>query len=76
MTDTEKLTLLLKVLKEYAETPHCYNRKGDDYTPSRDSYDTAFEDGCEFGEILLARTMLECIGVEFKYPCMSENDGN
>ena len=74
MTDEQKLTLLLKVLKEYAETPHCYNRKGDDYTPSRDSYDTAFEDGCEFGEILFARTLLEQIGVEFEHPVMKKND--
>jgi hypothetical protein len=73
MTDTEKLTLLLKVLKEYAELKHCYNVYGDDYTPSSGSYDDAFEDGCAYGEILFARTMLECIGVEFKYPCMSED---
>ena len=74
MTDEQKLTLLLKVLKQYAETPHCYNRQGDNYTPSRDSYDTAFEDGCEFGEILLARTLLEQIGVEYEHPVMKEND--
>lgn len=73
MTDTEKLTLLLKVLKEYAEMKHCYNVYGDDYTPSAGSYDDAFEDGCAYGEILFARTMLECIGVEFQYPCMSED---
>jgi hypothetical protein len=73
MTDTEKLTLLLKVLKEYAELKHCYNVYGDDYTPSSGSYDDAFEDGCAYGEILFARTMLECIGVEFQYPCMSED---
>jgi hypothetical protein len=73
MTDTEKLTLLLKVLKEYAEMKHCYNVYGDDYTPSAGSYDDAFEDGCAYGEILFARTMLECIGVEFEYPCMSED---
>ena len=73
MTDTEKLTLLLKVLKQYAEEKHCYDLKGDDYTPSAGSYDDAFEDGCAYGEILFARTMLECIGVEFQYPCMSED---
>ena len=74
MTDTEKLTLLLKVLKTYAEAKNCYDSEGDDYTPSRDSYDTAFEDGCEFGEILLARTLLEQIGVEFEHPVMKKND--
>jgi hypothetical protein len=74
MTDTEKLTLLLKVLKQYAEAKHCYDREGDDYTPSADSYDTAFDDGADYGEILFARTLLEQIGVDFQYPCMKEND--
>jgi hypothetical protein len=74
MTDTEKLTLLLKVLKEYAEAKTCYDVYGDDYTPSADSYDTAFEDGADYGEIHLARTLLEQIGVEFQYPMMKEND--
>ena len=74
MTDTEKLEFLLKVLKQYAESKHCYDRKGDDYTPSAGSYDDAFEDGAEFGEILICRTLLEQIGVEFEYPVMKEND--
>ena len=74
MTDEQKLTLLLKVLKQYAEEKHCYDEKGDDYTPSAGSYDTAFDDGSEFGEILFARTLLEQIGVEFEYPVMKENE--
>ena len=37
-------------------------------------YDDAFEDGCAYGEITFARTMLECIGEKFEYPCMKEND--
>jgi hypothetical protein len=75
MTDTEKLTLLLGVLKTYAEAKHCYDVYGDDYTPSRDdSYDTAFDDGADYGEILFARTLLEQIGESFEYPCMKEND--
>jgi hypothetical protein len=74
MTDEQKLKLLLKVLKLYAERKHCYNVYGDDYSPSYDgSYDTAFDDGAEFGEILFARTLLEQIGVEFEYPVMKEN---
>jgi hypothetical protein len=73
MTETEQLTFLLEVLKSYAETEHCYDREGDDYTPSRDSYDTAFDDGADYGEILFARTLLEQIGVEFQYPTMSED---
>ena len=75
MTNEEKLTLLLKVLKEYAETKHCYEGLfGDDYTPSADSYDIAFEDGSDYGEITFARTLLEQIGEKFEYPCMKEND--
>jgi hypothetical protein len=75
MTNEEKLTLLLKVLKEYAEVKHCYEGIfGDDYTPSAGSYDDAFEDGCAYGEITFARTLLEQIGVEFEHPVMKEND--
>lgn len=72
MTDEQKFAHLLKVLKQYAEAKHCYDREGDEYSPSRDSYDVAFDDGCEFGEILFARTLLEQIGVEFQYPVMKE----
>jgi hypothetical protein len=74
MSNEEKLTLLLGVLKTYAEQKHCYNEKGDDYTPSAGSYDDAFEDGADYGEILFARTLLEQIGEKFEYPCMKEND--
>ena len=73
MTDEQKLTHLLKVLKEYAEMKHCYNY-GEDYTPSAGSYDNAFEDGADYGEITFARTLLEQIGVEYEHPCMKEND--
>ncbi len=74
MTTEEKLTLLLKVLKEYAEVKHCYDVDGDDYTPSAGSYDDAFAEGIDYGEIHLARTLLEQIGETFEYPCMKEND--
>ena len=74
MTNEEKLNLLLKVLKEVAEVKHCYDVDGDDYTPSAGSYDDAFEDGCAYGEITFARTLLEQIGVEFEHPVMKEND--
>ena len=73
MTDTEKLTLLLKVLKTFAEAKTCYDVYGDDYTPSADSYDTAFDDGADYGEILFARTLLEQIGEKFEYPSMKED---
>ena len=72
--DEQKLTLLLGVLKTYAEQKHCYNEKGDDYTPSAGSYDDAFEDGADYGEISFARTLLEQIGVEYEHPVMKEND--
>jgi hypothetical protein len=75
MTDTEKLTLLLGVLKEYAEMKHCYNKYGDDFNPNDyTSGDVAFKVGAEFGEILFARTLLEQIGVEYEHPVMKEND--
>ena len=74
MTNEQKLTLLLKVLKEYAEVKHCYDVYGDDYTPSSGSYDDAFAEGIDYGEIHLARTLLEQIGETFEYPCMKEND--
>jgi hypothetical protein len=73
MTDTEKLTHLLKVLKNYAEQKHCYNKYGDDFNPNDyTDGDTAFEVGSEYGEITFARTLLEQIGVEYEYPW---NDG-
>jgi hypothetical protein len=75
MTETEKFAHLIKVLKTYAEAKHCYDKYGDEYSPSGNgSYDDAFEDGSDFGEILFARTLLEQIGVEFNYPVMKEND--
>ena len=72
MTNEEKLTHLLKILKEYAEKPTCYNLNPD-YEYPHHSWDT-FEDGSDYGEILFARTLLEQIGVEFEYPCVNEND--
>ena len=75
MTNEQKLTLLLGVLKKYAEQKHCYDVYGDDYTPSRDdSYDTAFDEGADYGEILFARTLLEQIGENFEYPCMRNSN--
>lgn len=69
MTDTEKFQHLLKVLKQYAETPHCYDKYGDDFNPNDyTSGDVAFEVGADYGEITFARTLLEQIGVEFGYP--------
>ena len=73
MTDEQKLTLLLKVLKDYAEQPTCYNLDPH-YSPVfNGSYDDAFDDGAEWGEITFARTLLEQIGVEYEHPVM-KND--
>ena len=69
MTDTEKLTHLLKVLKNYAEQPTCYNKYGDDFNPNDyTNGDVAFEVGADYGEITFARTLLECIEVDYDYP--------
>lgn len=74
MTETEQLTLLLKVLKQYAEAKHCYNKYGDNYDPNDYTYgDAAFDDGSEYGEITFARTLLEQIGVEYENPVMKED---
>lgn len=73
MTNEEKLTFLLKVLKAYAETKTCYEY-GEYYTPSAGNYDDAFDDGGDYAEIHLARTLLEQIDEEFEYPFMKEND--
>ena len=72
MTDTEKLTLLIGVLKTYAEQKHCYDREEDSYEYPPHSWDV-FDDGADYGEILFARILLERIGVEFEYPCMKED---
>ena len=67
MTDEQKLTHLLKVLKNYAEAKHSYDKYGNEYSPSENSsYDAAFDDGYDYGEITLARTLLEQIGVEYE----------
>ena len=74
MTDEQKLTYLITILKEFAEMKHCYEYEKD-YTPSKYTHcDDAFDDGSEFGEILFARTLLEQIGVEFEYPVMKKDD--
>ena len=73
MINEEKLNLLINKLKEYAESKHCYEVEGDDYTPSAISYDVAFDDGIDYGETLFARTLLESLGVDFEYPGEKEN---
>jgi len=68
MTDTEKLTLLLKVLKNYAEHKHCYERyKCYDVYDERDLGETV-EQAEEYATIHFSRTLLEQIGVEYILP--------
>ena len=74
MTNEEKLTLLIKVLKQYAEEKHCYERD-----PFYDVYDErelgeTIEPAEEYATIHFARTLLEQIGEKFEYPCEKEND--
>jgi len=68
MTDEQKLTHLIKVLKQYAEQPTCYNLNPEFSPVFNGNYDDAFEDGCEYGEITFARTLLESIEVDYDYP--------
>lgn len=74
MTDEQKLTYLITILKEFAEMKHCYERdKFYDVYDERDLGETV-EHAEEYATILFARGLLEAIGVEFEYPCMEEND--
>jgi hypothetical protein len=69
-----KLTLLIGVLKQYAEEKHCYERD-----PFYDVYDErelgeTVEQAEEYATIHFARTLLEQIGVEFEYPSMRKEE--
>jgi hypothetical protein len=72
MTDAEKLLFLIRVLKQYAEEKHCYDRdKFYDVYNERDISEIV-EHAEEYAEILFARTLLEQIGETFEYPCEKE----
>ena len=74
MTDTEQLTYLITILKEFAEMKHCYERdKFYDVYDERDLGETV-EHAEEYAAIHFARGLLEAIGVEFEYPVMKKND--
>ncbi len=69
--DSEKLALLIKVLKKYAESKHCYERD-----PFYDVYDErelgeTVEQAEEYAQIHFARTLLEQIDEPFMYPCVT-----
>lgn len=68
MTDTEKLTHLIKVLKLYAEQKHCYERdRFYDVYDERKLGETV-EQAEEYATIHFARTLLEQIDETFLYP--------
>ena len=74
MTNDEKLTLLIKTLKEIAEAKHCYDLYGVHYAPSQSRcMEYAFDNGVEYGEINFARALLEQICETFEYPCGEED---
>lgn len=65
MTDT-----MLQRLLKLAKTQTCceaWEEDGDEYNPGDNgNFDDAFSDGSEYGEILLAREVLDNLGVEWK----------
>jgi hypothetical protein len=66
--DTEKLLFLIRVLKEYAEEKHCYEREAFyDVYDERELGETV-EHAEEYAEIHFARTLLEQIDETFEYP--------
>ena len=74
MTDTEKLAFLLKVLKQYAEHKHCYERdRFYDVYDERDLGETV-EQAEEYAQIHFARTLLEQINETFEYPVMTKDE--
>jgi hypothetical protein len=59
MTDTQKLQFLLVKLQETANIEHCYDDEEIYYSPSDSgSYDTTFQEGCDYGEVEYARHLL------------------
>ncbi len=60
MTDTEKLQFLLAKLQETADRKHCEDEGQPYYSPSENgSYDDAFDDGSDYGEVEFARSLLQ-----------------
>ena len=61
---------LIQHLLELAKTPTCYEaceEDGDEYNSGDNgNFDDAFSDGAEYGEILLAREILDNLGIDWK----------
>ena len=66
MTEEDQ-TLLINKLKEVAGMHHCYNKDKlyDAYDESRPIYKTV-ENAEEYGMITFARTLLECLGIDYE----------
>ncbi len=63
MTDTQKLEFLLSKLQQTADRKHCED--GDYYSPSDNgSYDDAFDDGTDYGEVEFARSLLQQLNLQ------------
>jgi hypothetical protein len=61
---------IIQHLVELAKTPTCYEaceEDGDEYNAGDNGdYDDAFEYGSEYGGILLAREILDNLGIDWK----------
>jgi hypothetical protein len=61
---------IIQHLLELAKTSTCYEayeEDGDEYNSGDNgNFDDAFSDGADYGEILLARYILDNLGVEWK----------
>jgi hypothetical protein len=61
---------IIQHLLELAKTPTCFEEceeDGDMYNPGDNgNFDDAFEDGSVYGEILLARKILDNLGILYK----------
>lgn len=64
MTDSEQLTFIIGVLKLYARKKNCYEKYGDFYDGTNQPHSRVFDDGIEYGEIYLARSILKEISME------------
>lgn len=58
MTDKEQLQFLLSKLQHNSSIEHCFDKCGDEYSPSYGNYDDAFDDGELYGAVEFARDLL------------------
>lgn len=59
----------IKKLKQYAQSQHCFEGEKDfEYSSPDYPRDQVFNAGTEYGEITLARTLLQILNIEFECP--------